>query len=118
MIYRNSEYYPGILLYSDGSGVYLGKDPRFGSGEFSNTKKKKIKNRSVKKHRIGRSNSFNTFSGRFQSDFEAVEQTHKKNNGILMLLMFPLPPFRDAKIEALLFGIETESEKSFREISS
>ena len=78
IIYRNSEYYHGILLYSDGPGVYLGKDPRFGSGEFSNPKKKKVKNPSVKKHRTGRSKSFITFSGRFQSDFEEVEQKQKE----------------------------------------
>ena len=55
-----------------------GKDPRFGSGEFSNTKKKNFKNPSVKKHRTGRSKSFTTFSGRFRDDFEEVEQTEKE----------------------------------------
>ena len=90
----------GILLYSDAMGVYLGEDPRLGSGRFPMSQNEISKICAIKAIILTVLDDIQLFPERFDAT-PTSKVAQKKNNQNLISILFLLSPFRDAEIGAL-----------------
>ena len=103
----------GILLDSDAMGVYLGEDPRLGTGQFPMSQNENLKICAIKAIILTVLDDIQLFPERFDAT-PTSKVAQKKNNQNLISILFLLSPFRDAEIGALYYiGTKIESEKSY-----